>query len=332
MIKKIFKNPVSVAVIIAGIILAGAVVFASIRFTSKKQDITIIPPDKIGPKIVDFINQKLLRGRATASLVGVKKESGVYKITIKIQNNEIDTYATLDGKFLYPDAIDVEKVMAQADENNENTPPAKKTCDDIKKADKPLMEAFVVSQCPFGLQMERILAEIQKNIPALASQIKVRYMGSIVNNEIQSMHGKEEAEENLRQICIREEQPDKFWSYVSCYIKGTKSEECLKQSNVNTKKLEACISDNSRGLKYAKEDFDLDKKYKVSGSPTLILNGEKVSEFDFGGRTAEAVKKLLCCGYKNQPKECSKELTTDPAAVGFSKTYSSSSKSQGSHK
>jgi len=62
----------------------------------------------------------------------------------------------------------------------------------------------------------------------------------------------------------------------------------------------------------------------------LILNGEKVSEFDFGGRTAEAVKNLLCCGFSEKPELCSKKLSETQAATGFSENYSSGDSSSDS--
>ena len=64
--------------------------------------------------------------------------------------------------------------------------------------------------------------------------------------------------------------------------------------------------------------------------PTLILNEKDVSEFDFGGRTAEAVKTVLCCGFNNQPSFCSQKLTTEQAASSFSETYNTSSDSSSS--
>ena len=82
-------------------------------------------------------------------------------------------------------------------------------------------------------------------------------------------------------------------------------------------------------LTYAQKDFDLDKKYGVSGSPTLILNGNKVSEFDFGGRSADAVKTLLCCGFNNEPDICNTNVTAEQAATSFSETYSKGGSSSG---
>ena len=202
-------------------------------------------------------------------------------------------------------------------------------CEDIKKVEKPVLEAFVVSKCPYGLQMQRVLNEIIKNISSLANNIRVEYIGSIENEKITAMHGDEEAQENLRQICLREEQSDKYWKYIDCHIKKGEVENCVAEADIDKAKLDSCLKEDSRGLKYAKEDFDLGKKYNVTSSPTLILNGERASEFDFGGRTAEAVKTLICCGFETQPDFCSQKLNENQAATGFSETYNSSSSSGG---
>lgn len=187
-----------------------------------------------------------------------------------------------------------------------------------------------MSQCPYGVQMQRILSEVVKNIPSLATDIKVEYIGAVEEGKITSMHGDAEAQENLRQICIREEQADKYWNYIACHIKKGDVESCLASANVNTTQLNTCLTDAAKGLKYAAADFNSQDEYNVSGSPTLFLNGEKVSEFDFGGRTAEALKTLLCCGFNSTPDLCSQKLTEDSAATGFSETYAGSGSSSGS--
>jgi hypothetical protein len=81
------------------------------------------------------------------------------------------------------------------------------------------------------------------------------------------------------------------------------------------------MQDELKGIKYAQGDFNNQDKYEVTGSPTLILNEENVSEFDFGGRTAEAVKTVICCGFNKAPEFCSQVLTEEQAAAGFSPSY-----------
>ncbi|MEK7658681.1 MAG: heavy-metal-associated domain-containing protein [Patescibacteria group bacterium] len=209
------------------------------------------------------------------------------------------------------------QVQVQQQADNQQAP-ATKT---LEKSDNPVLEAYVVSRCPFGIQMQRIMADVVKNIPSLANNVKVRYMGAVSNGTISSMHGSAEAQENLRQICLREEQPNKYWSYVSCQMKSGDTTGCETTAGVDASKLNVCVSDSSRGLVYAQKDFDLNSKYQVQGSPTLILNGQQVSEFNFGGRTSDAVKSVICSGFNNQPGSCSTKLTTANAATSFSATY-----------
>ncbi|MDP3882932.1 MAG: hypothetical protein Q8Q48_02665 [Candidatus Staskawiczbacteria bacterium] len=200
--------------------------------------------------------------------------------------------------------------------------PAKEmTCADINKTDKPQFEAYVVSQCPFGLQMQRSLAEIVKSDTALSNQIKVRYIGTISNGQLSSMHGAVEAQENLRQICIREEENNKYWDYISCHIKKGDVDSCLSLVRISKNEVDACMKDPSRGIKYAQEDADLAAKYKIVGSPTLIINGQEVSEYNFGGRNPNAVKDVLCCGFNDMPTACSVQLNKTDPATAYSETY-----------
>lgn len=290
--------------------------------------------DEIAKKSIDYLNSDILKGQSTATLISVGEESGLVKIKLKVGSNEFDTYATKDGKLLFPQAFTMVKDVAAAGSNtnnNSNTQEApKKTAADIKKVDKPILEAYVVSRCPFGLQMQRVMADIVKNAPSLAENMKVRYMGSVSGSTITSMHGDAEAKENLRQICIREEQPKKYWDYVGCQMKASGQEvACEKSTGVDSSKLSACIADTKRGVAYAQEDFDLNTKYNVTGSPTLIMQDGQVSEFDFGGRTSEAVKSLVCAGFSSQPSACSVKLNTASAATSFSATYASATTGSG---
>lgn len=277
--------------------------------------------DDAANKTVDYINNNLVAPGSIIELISIEEEAGLYKVTTSYEGQEIPVYITKDGSMLFLQGFNLneEEIKEDTAEAQEQTTAS---CEDLPKADKPVIEAYVVSYCPFGTQMQRILVEIVDKIPSLADNIKIRYMGSVVDGKVTSMHGETEADENLRQICIREEQSDKYWKYLGNFLKTGDYESALQTAGIDSTKLEACMSD--KGLEYAQEDFDLNDKYSIRGSPTLILNGEQASEFDFGGRTAEAVKTLLCCGFSDKPSECSQELTTESAATGFSETYSGS--------
>ena len=108
---------------------------------------------------------------------------------------------------------------------------------------------------------------------------------------------------------------------MSGQMKSGDTAGCEAPAGLDSSKLSACVSDSNRGLAFAQKDFDLNSKYQIQGSPTLVLNGQQVSEFDFGGRTSDAVKSVICNGFNDQPGFCSTKLTTANAATSFSATY-----------
>lgn len=329
-IRNINRNALLIGAAVVGVIITGVLIFASSSSNFSLSNLTLgfgTSNEQIAKKAVDYINSNGLSSE-TVSLVSASEESGLIKIKIKIGDKEFDSYVSKDGKFLFPQLpIDMSAKKASDSQNqnaNGQSGPTKQTCDSLKKTDKPQLEAFVVARCPFGLQMQRVLADVVKNAPALDSNIIVRYMGSISNGKVTAMHGDAEAQENLRQICIRDEQHSKYWAYVSCQMKSGDTAGCEKSTGVDSSKLNACISDNNRGLAYAKKDFDLSDKYGVQGSPTLLLDGVSVSESDFGGRSTEALKSIICCASTSQPGICSTKLNTAEAAASFSDTYAGS--------
>ena len=240
--------------------------------------------------------------------------------------SQADVFEKVSDKYLLKADVTGAKYYASAEAQKKAEELAKKAaetkCASIAKKDKPELDAFIVSNCPYGLQMQRVLVPVMNALSSSAN-IKIRYIGSVSGNTIISMHGDTEAQENLRQICLREEQSDKFVPYISCYMKAGKTDDCLTEAKVDKTKLTTCMTDTTKGIAYAKEDFALQAKYSVSGSPTMIFNGAQASEFDFGGRTAEAVKTMICCGFNTKPLACSTTLDTRSAATSFAAEYSS---------
>lgn len=340
-LKGMSRNNILVLVAIVAIIITGGLIYTNYNPVSiggfSLSGILGKSSDQIGKDVVDYINNNQL-SETTATLVSVSTESGLVKVKIKIGENEFDSYATKDGKLLFPQAIN----MAPKKETSGDPKTPANSGATVTKNDKPTLEAFVVAACPYGLQMQRAIVDAVANVPSMATNIVVRYIGSITNGKVNAMHDSDasgkavsngpEAQENLRQICLREEQPAKYWGYVSCYMKKATDKlpngmplgdttGCLASTGVDTAKLNACVSDASRGLAYAKVDFDLNSKYNVSGSPTVVLNGTTVN----ASRSSDGVKSALCSGFNAEPEYCATKLNTASAAASFSTTYASTS-------
>lgn len=331
-LKKLNKNTVLVAVAALGIIIVGVLIYANSNSGFSLSNLNLgfgMSKDQVAQKTIDYINDNGLSD-SPVSLVSVSDESGMIKIKIKIGANEFDSYVTKDGKLLFPN-LPINMAENSQDVGS-NQPPAL-TCDTLKKTAAPKLEAFVVSKCPFGLQMQRMIADAIKSIPDLAKYVDVKYIGAVSGNSITAMHGDEEAQENLRQICIRDEQRSKYWNYISCHIKAGDVDSCLSSASIDKSKLNACMGDKNRGVAYAKADFDLANGYNATGSPTLVLNGTEIQEFDsdgspiFGGRTSDEIKTVICCASESKPGFCSTQLNTAQAASSFSATYEGSGSS-----
>ena len=274
-----------------------------------------------------IVTQLAGSGSVVNSVNNLESKSGVYSfdldLTIGGQPQKFTSYMTKDGKIFFAGGTilaDLNKTEAAAGGTAEAA--VKLTCGDVKKADAAKVTGYVVANCPFGLQMQRVMAKAISEQPALASVFDVKYIGSIENGKITSMHGDEEAQENLRQICIREEQKTLYWPYVSCYMKAAgQSASCLASTGVNISNVNACMTDAKRGNAYAQKDFDGATKFNIGSSPTLLVNDSQiVSEFDFGGRTADALKQVACCASSTEGAYCKTALSTDQIATSFSAT------------
>src|SRR3989339_236015 len=324
-LKNMNRNNILLGLAIIGVLVVGGLIYANSNPNLSLPNFFGMSGKQIGQKAVDYINNNQLAS-TPASLVSVSEESGLVKIKIKIGTNEFDSYATKDGKLLFPQVFDMsaEKTAATS-ENSAPQQTPEEAAATVKKSDNPELLAFVVARCPYGLQMQRSMADAVKNMPSLGQYIKSVYIGAVSGNTITAMHGEAEAKENLRQICIREEQPAKFWNYVACQMASSgKEDSCATSTGVDAAKLNSCISDPGKGVAYAKKDFDLATKYNVSGSPTLILNEAVIDESAFGGRSSEGVKTMVCAAFNSKASFCSTKLNTAEAAVSFSVDYASS--------
>jgi len=280
--------------------------------------------DEAKAKVGKFINDNLMQPGKTATIKDIIEEGGLYKVTVEIgQGQDVTSYMSKDGTKFFPQVMDVAEVTKQtADKNNQqnNAAAAQKT--NAPKADKPTVELFVMSYCPYGTQIEKGI------IPAVAA------LGKTIDFSIKfcdySMHGEKEVTENLRQTCIEQEQPTKYLSYLSCFLQAGDYASCLKQASVNASKLQACtdatdkkyqitakFNDKSQWPTGNFPPFDVFKadntKYGVQGSPTLVVNGQQVES----GRDSASLLNTICSSFNNQPSECQKQLSNATPSSGF---------------
>lgn len=272
-----------------------------------------VPSGEIGNKVKAYVEDNLLPTGGTIDVINVSETNGVYLITTSYQGREIPIYMTKDGKYMFLSAVDITKPVEQPEE----------TSSEIPKTDKPTVELFVMSFCPYGVQAENAMKpayDLLKNV----TDFKVRFIVNVGGNttsSVQSLHGAAEAQEDLRQICIQKYYPDKYWDYLmeinkncySIYRDPTAMDACWKAAatkfGIDIKKIETCAN-STEGLTLLKADEQITERYGVSGSPTLIINGVQYS----GSRTSEAYKQGICGAFNTAPAACGQSLGNSTSA------------------
>lgn len=192
----------------------------------------------------------------------------------------------------------------------------------MEKKEKPSVDVFVMSHCPFGTQIEKGLLPVW-DLLGEKIDLAIRYVDY-------AMHGEKEVKEQLRQYCVAEQGMDKLRTYLGCFLDaGSEDDTCLKKAGVDAAALDACTAKTDKeygvtaGLKDQSKwkgrfppfpvDAVLAQKYGVKGSPTLVVNDVVVES----GRSPKALLDAICEGFKEPPPECAKELDAANPSPGF---------------
>jgi predicted DsbA family dithiol-disulfide isomerase len=246
----------------------------------------------------------------TATLISVEEEQDLYKIKLAVSGQNYDSYATKDGRLFFVSGIDMTVVR---NTTTTTVPQATKTA-------KPEVNLFVMGFCPYGVQAEQAMKPVV-DLLGNKTNLNVRFIVSVQGDTIDSvssLHGAKEAKEDARQVCIMKYYDQKtYWNYLmeidtNCYPNSgdaTALDACWKQAaqkfGINATKIETCAY-GTEGISLLKADEQLAGQYSVTGSPTLIINGQVYS----GARTPDAFKQGICSAFITAPSECSNTLST----------------------
>jgi len=268
--------------------------------------------EEAGNKVLNTVNKNFVPQKNAILSGKPAEESGLYKVELSIENNTQSFYLTKDGeKLIFPNgSVDI----AKFEEDSQKRQDVQK--EEIPKTERPSVELFVMSLCPYGVKAEK---EILPVINSFGDKVDFK-MKFIVNvrgntiNEVDSLHGNEEAREDVRQAAIMKYYPDKFGSYIekidknSCLIScgSVKLQDywkkAAKELRIDVKKVES-FAYGQEGMDLLRQNEADAKKYQVSGSPTLVINGI-TSRAIYDG--PEAVKKVICSAFKDPVEICQK--------------------------
>jgi len=306
--KGVRKNKWSVI----GVVVLLLIVAGSFGYKQYMQKVDV-GSEVIKTKVEKFLSENVPT-TAKTGIKDIKKEGDLYNLTVTIDAQEIPIYVTRDGKKLMQAQAVIE--LDKAPDANAKQAQAPEKTEAENKTDVPTVDLFVMSYCPYGLQMER------GALPAVeALGKKIKFNLKFVDY---TLHGQKEVDENVNQYCVQKVAPTKLSKYLQCFWKDSKlagtgaaATSCAKTTGINAAQLATCVTETKKQFNPTEKAMGLDKEeavqFGVQGSPTLVINGTKVSS----GRDAASVLKAICSGFTTQPKECQAKLSATSPAAGF---------------
>lgn len=192
----------------------------------------------------------------------------------------------------------------------------------VKGDNKPQIDFFVMSFCPYGNQAEEAIAPVYDNLKDKAIfkpryVIYSQYQGGakeycLDSGNLCSMHGVGELNQNIRELCVEKQLGTKAWFDFALAINKDCSaqnvETCwegtAKRLNYDIAKIKDCQEKD--GVAMMKAESELNKGFGIQGSPTILIDGD---EFN-GARSANGYQAALCKAFDEgkAPAECTKTL------------------------
>ena len=305
-------NPWILTSIVLALILIVVVAFGNSIFSGNSAAGGAVSKEEITKKISSFFEKQGMN----AKIISIEREGMLYTVKLEAGGQTGDVYTSLDGKMLVLSTIPLD-VVASPDTPQQSAP-------NISKSDKPKVDLFVMSHCPYGIEAQKMMLPVI-SLLGKSAEIKVRFVPY-------AMHGKIEIDDNNIEYCIQKDQPEKFNDFLTCFVNSANSSACIKNAKVNETNLNSCMAAidkqfnittlyNNRSTwlsgrypLYPVEE-KLAEQYGVQGSENIVINGVSISPSVYRWST-EKMKQIICSSFNNPPAECKQNITSTTTSGG----------------
>lgn len=173
---------------------------------------------------------------------------------------------------------------------------AKKSPDAVK------VEFYVMSLCPYGVQVENAVKEV---VDKLGPDIdfSLEFIGNKdAKGNLTSMHGPDEVAGGIVQLCAAKYAPAKYMDMIQCQNKNTKEvaknwEKCAQDARLPVAKIRSC-KDGPEGKQLLQASFERAQAKSARGSPTIFIAGKPYS----GKRATANFFRAICAEHKGAKK------------------------------
>ncbi|MFH1064838.1 MAG: hypothetical protein V1729_07165 [Candidatus Woesearchaeota archaeon] len=159
---------------------------------------------------------------------------------------------------------------------------------------------YVMSQCPYGTQVEDAIEPVMKEI-GTNIDFRLEFIAGEVDGGFQSLHGQPEVDGDIIQLCVQEQYPERLIEFVVCQNKDVRDlvgsiDKCAKQIGADADKIRSCF-EGAQGKKLMSESISKSMEVNAQGSPTIYIDGKLYQ----GQRDETSFKRTICQGLGEHP-------------------------------
>ena len=267
-------------------------------------------------KVESYVNTNMLPPEVNFAVNDVNGgEDGIFALSYTItQDGEVVEdgviYSTKD-KIIRGSVLDLEETI---DLTPEPTDPLPST--EVSKQEVPDAELYIWSYCPYGVTALAPFADVAVTVGDKANFDVVLYYDG---------HGAYETQQNKIQACIQEIDKDKYWDYALSFVENIypkcgptgdvacnldESTKLMDSLGIDSTAVLDCVETQGEALLAASSAKA--QSLGVTGSPTLVVNGTKVTNV---ARTADGFLGAVCSGFITPLEGCSAELSSNAGTV-----------------
>ena len=177
--------------------------------------------------------------------------------------------------------------------------------------EKVKVEFYVMSQCPYGTQVEDAFAPVLDTMGD-AIDFHLEFIGDEDESGFRSLHGEPEVLGDMVQLCAFNVDQEKAMDMIVCMNKEASGipnnwESCAVSSGIDVEAVRTCY-EGEEGKTLLRESFARAEAIGAQGSPTMFFNGQEYAS----GRDSLSFQREVC-KYATAHPACSEvpECATD---------------------
>ncbi|HUU01000.1 MAG TPA: hypothetical protein VM425_06130 [Myxococcota bacterium] len=155
------------------------------------------------------------------------------------------------------------------------------------------VEFFVMSKCPFGAQVENLIAPLLARMGKRVA-FSLEYIGTEKDGRLSAMHGESEVQGDKIQLCAAKLFPKRYLDLILCMNENQRAipdrwRACANRADIAAEPIAAC-ADGEDGTVMLRGSYMRSRERRALGSPTMFISGKQYS----GPRSEQGLARAIC--------------------------------------